>query len=81
MISRMIQIEAYSLDFDKNDYNSGMSGKVFVNQYSKGECDGYECKSIAEAFMKLGPEKVAEAELLYCYRDGEEQRFVRFGRK
>ena len=77
----MIQIEAYSLDYDKSIQNSGMSRKVFVNHYVGSDCTGIECKSLAEALQGLSPDKLAELEILYCYRDGDEQRFIKFNKK
>ena len=71
----MTQIEFYSIDFDEG---KGLNGKTFVNQYEKNGCDGFEAKCLMDALSKLKPSEIPNVELLYCYRDGNEQKFVKF---
>lgn len=65
------------------DHGKGLSGKVYLDPKSKEENSLGEDfgKDLSKALLKIAEGRYSLDEILFLYRDGEEQKFIRFAIK
>lgn len=68
-------LTVYTNDFDEKDsISDGFSGDVFIEDKTSGK---HFRKNLSSALKYVADNNIHLDEILFCYRDGEEQKFLR----